>query len=264
MTASVSRLSFTGLFICILLGFQTVVCADAPADDDPWLDAVRNRDLETLDAMLSIDAEADPDRDLPSGKTALMVAAQADDEGLVRRLLEAGATVDATNVNGGTALMFAAIDGAMSAGRLLIERGADVNAQASFGWTALMVAAVKGRAEFSGLLLQAGADPEACDAYGWTPLMRATSGGHLDVVDTLLGDPRVDPDRAQESGATALHIAAGMGYENIVEHLLAVGADPEVTDQEGRTPRDVAELQGHTETGEILRQAESASVQQVR
>jgi len=63
---------------------------------DAWLTALRDRDLETLDVMLSIGAT--PDRELPDGKTALMVAAQADDERLVRHLLEAGATVDATNV----------------------------------------------------------------------------------------------------------------------------------------------------------------------
>jgi ankyrin repeat protein len=249
------------ILLCLVLAFPAAAGADGPAESDPWLEALRDRDLETLDAMLSLGAE--PDRQLPTGKTALMVAAQADDVPLIRRLLEAGAEVDATNVNGGTALMFAAIDDSVSAGRLLIENGADVNAEARFGWTALMVAAVKGRADFSELLLAAGADPEACDAYGWTPLMRAVAGGHLDAVDTLLADPRVNPDRAQESGATALHIAAGMGYERIVEHLLADGADPVIADQEGRTPREVAENQGHRTTGEILRKAESASRQQV-
>jgi ankyrin repeat protein len=160
--------------------------------------------------------------------------------------------------------MFAAIDDSVAAGRLLIENGADVNAEARFGWTALMVAAAKGRARFSRLLLEAGADPEACDAYGWTPLMRAVAGGHPDAVDTLLADPRVNPDRAQESGATALHIAAGMGYGRIVEQLLADGADPVIADQEGRTPREVAENQGHRTTEEILRKAEAAVTQQVR
>ncbi|MGD8636082.1 MAG: ankyrin repeat domain-containing protein, partial [Gammaproteobacteria bacterium] len=124
------------LLICFSLGPAVAVEADAPEENDPWLEALRDRDLETLDAMLSLGAE--PDRQLPTGKTALMVAAQADDVRLISRLLDVGAKVDATNVNGGTALMFAAIDDSVAAGRLLIENGADVNAEARFGWTALM------------------------------------------------------------------------------------------------------------------------------
>jgi ankyrin repeat protein len=136
-------LSAIGLTVVL----STAVAQPSPDDQDPWGTAIRQRDLETLDAMLELGA--DPQRSISDGKTALMIAAQADDERLVQRLLDAGAAVDATNANGGTALMYAAIDGAVATTNLLLAKGADPNAEARFGWTALMVAAVKGRSPMS-------------------------------------------------------------------------------------------------------------------
>jgi ankyrin repeat protein len=89
--------------------------------------------------------------------------------------------------------------------------------------------------------------------------MRATSGGHLAVVDLLLETPGVDPGCSQETGATALHIAAGEGYDEIVGRLLEGGADPGARDNEGRTPADVAALEGHAGLEQVLRRAEGRS-----
>jgi len=231
-------------------------------DSDPWLEALRGQDLDALEAL--VPQTTDPDRALTDGKTALMVAAQADDERLAKELLAAGATVDARNSNGGTALMYAAIGGALQTGRLLIANGAQVNARARFGWTALMVAAVKGQVEFCRLLLDSGADPNVQDSYGWTALMRAASRDRQSAVATLLDDPRTDPDISQGSGATALHIAAGLGLGPVVDRLLAGGADPTILDAEGRSPRQVAAMQGYTEIERSLGRAQEGTDQQVR
>jgi ankyrin repeat protein len=193
-----------------------------------------------------------------------MLAAQADDESLATRLLGAGAAVDARNANGGTALMYAGLGGAVSTGSLLIASGADVNARARFGWTALMVAAVKGQAQFCRLLLDADAEVNAQDTYGWTALMRAASRNRQTTVALLLNDPETDPDISQSSGATALHIAAGLGLGSIVDTLISGGADPTILDGEGRTPEQVAALQGYTEIERSLGRAAARAAQQVR
>ncbi|NGP54014.1 ankyrin repeat domain-containing protein [Thioalkalivibrio sp. XN8] len=186
------------------------------------------------------------------GKTGLMHAAGDGDLALARQLLAAGAGVDDRNANGGTALMYAVSAGDVAMARLLLEAGADPNARARIGWTPLLVGAAKGRADAIKLLLDAGADAADADAYGWTPLMRAVSAGHVAAVDALLGSERANLEAREESGATALHIAAGRGYTEIVRRLLDAGAEASAADGAGRTPADVARLQGHGEAAALL------------
>lgn len=187
------------------------------------------------------------------GKTELMQAAGDGDLDRARELLAAGAAVDDRNANGGTALMYAVSAGELPMARLLLDAGADPNARARIGWTPLLVGAAKDRAAVIAMLLEAGADPSQADAYGWTPLMRAVSAGHAAVVDELLESPLVDLDAREESGATALHIAAGRGFTDIVRRLLDAGAAATAPDGAGRTPADVARLQGHGEAEALLK-----------
>lgn len=44
---------------------------------------------------------------------------------------------------------------------------------------------------------------------------------------------------------TPLHIAAASGYRELVQALVALGADPEWKDRAGITPRREAEMAGH-------------------
>jgi ankyrin repeat protein len=203
-----------------------------------------NGDLETMGEFAAPSA---------AGKTELMDAAGGGELDRVVALLDAGAEIDARNANGGTALMYAVAANELRIARLLISRGADPNASARIGWTPLLVAAAKGRDAAARLLLEAGAEPATRDVYGWTPLMRAVSGGYLDTVDVLLTWGGADTDAREESGATALHIAAGLGFARIVERLLAAGAKALAIDGQGRTPGEVARMQGHAEAEALLR-----------
>src|SRR5689334_13082361 len=58
----------------------------------------------------------------------------------VKRLLDAGVSVDSQDGVGWTALMQAGLEGLPAVGELLIRSGADVNLQSRRGETALMVA----------------------------------------------------------------------------------------------------------------------------
>ncbi len=75
----------------------------------------------------------------------------------VKRLIEAGADVNAQGKNEFTALMDASFVGHPEIVQLLIEGGADVNAQNKDGETALMVASYNGHTELEQLLREAGA-----------------------------------------------------------------------------------------------------------
>ena len=77
----------------------------------------------------------------------------------VRRLLAAGADVNARDRYGQTALMLAAHRGALDVVEALIQAGADLNATAKYNLSALMLAIVAGHAAVALTLARAGADP---------------------------------------------------------------------------------------------------------
>ena len=75
--------------------------------------------------------------------------------------------------------------------------------------------------------------------HGWTPLMHAIHTNQLASVNALL-DARADVNRRGPKGETALMMAAGYGYTDIVQALLRRGANPALTDANGETAIDYA------------------------
>jgi ankyrin repeat protein len=88
-------------------------------------------------------------------------------------------------VDGRTALMLACFEGNLALARRLLAAGADVNARDRDGDTALMFAAFRGHAALVRLLLEHGADIHAQARNGWTAEKAARSGPHLDVVEII-------------------------------------------------------------------------------
>ena len=88
-------------------------------------------------------------------------------------------------------------------------------------------------------LLAAGADVEAKDNSGWTALMLAAQNGHVGVVQALLA-ARADVNAVCHSGWTALMLAALYGHVGAVQALLNAGADLTITNNAGQTPMQVA------------------------
>jgi hypothetical protein len=70
-------------------------------------------------------------------------------------------------------------------------------------------------------------------------IVQAAYDGKEDAVKMLLIDG-VSPDKQNESGETALHNAAMVGYANICTLLLDRGASINLIDNQGNTPLDVA------------------------
>jgi len=141
----------------------------------------------------------------------------------------------------GWKLLEAAYQGDVTEAARLIEAGADVNrAHRPWGLTPLLVAV--GISEpMTDLLLRAGADVNAREREGVTVLMKAIHGGKPEVVHRLLQEPELVIDTPGPRGNTALTYAILYGHGEMVEALVAHGADVNVARANGTTPKAIAD-----------------------
>lgn len=163
------------------------------------LDACEAAALGDVPALRAAIENDDDARVLRSrdGWTPLHLAAFFGRDDAVALLIDHGALLDArsTNATRNTPL-HAALAGATKAGivRRLILAGADVDAGDAHNITPLHLAASRGDAALCELLIARGADPQAAADDGTTPSMLATARGFADLGDQLAMRDRVEQD----------------------------------------------------------------------
>jgi len=118
--------------------------------------------------------------------------------------------------------------------RRLLEAGFDVNASQSDGATALHWAAYHRDASLAEILLDAGVDPSIANRNGSTPLWLASNQGDVDVIEALL-DAGADANEELPLGRKPLMLAARSGVVEAVRVLLDAGADPNASESERGT-----------------------------
>jgi ankyrin repeat protein len=192
--------------------------------------AIAGRHIEVV--RLLLEAKADPNR-TSLGMPPLFLASEKGDVKTVELLLRHGASVNARLDaideelkvrNGDTALIASAAPGISSAtARLLIKSGADVNARAENGKTAVIQAVASENLDVLKALLEAKADVRA----------------------------RMEPPEAID----ALSLAVGKGRADMVEVLIAAGADVTVKLDDEVTLLEFAILSESPEVAARLRKA---------
>jgi ankyrin repeat protein len=205
--------------------------------------------VETARALLAAGAEVDPL--LPQGDDLLLRQARAGDGDGVRLLLEHDARPKA-----GSPLLAAVQGGHVEAARALIEHGAPTDEQDEDGKTLLVIAAETGRVELVRLLLahgvavgDTGTEESRTSALGFASLER-----HPEVVDELLAHG-ADVDARNRSDVTPLMQGAFGGEPAVVRSLLAAGAAVDLENRDGRTALVFAVLLRHPEAVELLLEA---------
>ena len=113
----------------------------------------------------------------------------------------------------------------------------------STGQTALHIVIARRDAAWLGFLLAKGADPNIGDNHGVTPLMLATNLGFGAGV-SLLVDHGARLNDSDSTGETPLMTAVHRHDLVMMRSLLQAGADPDRTDNSGRSARDYATLEG--------------------
>jgi ankyrin repeat protein len=250
----------------------------------PLLFAARSGDSES--ARLLIEAGARVDDALPDGMTALVEAAHSGQQAVAMLLLEKGANPNAGEV-GYTALHAAVLRGGLDLVRALLAHGADPNVRMTrgtpvrrnsedfelpatlIGSTPYFLAAKFLEADIMRALAAAGADPRLTMKSGETALMAAAGSGASAQTDrrglSVLDGGRVEDERlvidtvgaaiahgadvnaANASGDTALHAAALLGYDEVIEQLVRAGARMDVKNARGLTA--LGQLEGKVGAG---------------
>lgn len=163
-------------------------------------------------------------------------------------LLSVGAQAGRQDSNTKTVLMEACEIGHLGVVQTLVKhlKAQGLNERDWRGLTALYYATQGGHEDVVGLLLSKGAQANIADYDKRTPLMVASEQGHVDVVRMLVHSLGLQALEAKDQkGQTALYHAAIQGHEEIVEVLLAKGAQANSSDNQGRTPFVEAAKNGH-------------------
>jgi len=165
----------------------------------------------------------------------LIVAASQGNLGKVARLLERGARIDAAIGFGERPLHYAAGNGFGDVVKLLIARGAKIDATDESGRQPLHRALSNGREDMAELLVAKGAPVDAGNIWGLQPIHYARSSRGID----LLVAKGADINARDDDGDTPLHHVVRHDYLQTVMHLLRIGADPMVLNNEGEMPLDL-------------------------
>jgi ankyrin repeat protein len=249
----------------------------ATASDAPLIDAVKQKDVGAVRALLQ--KHADVNATAGDGATALHWAAYRDDREMVELLIKAGAKVNSANDLKITPLMLAATNGNAAIVEDLLKAGADPDAASESGVTPLMSAAHTGSAASVRALLDHEAKVNVKETdRDQTALMWAAAQKHPDVVKILLdrgadlhartrvrplmvmldtGERGVktavnDGTMIDAGGTTALLFAAQVGDDESARLLLAAGADPNEAAADGNSALVIAAFTNHGNVASVL------------
>jgi ankyrin repeat protein len=144
---------------------------------------------------------------------------------------------------------------------VLVDAGADVNAQDDRQDSAWLVTGVTGSVAMMRALLPGGPAVTVTNRFGGVSVVPASERGHVAYVRAVLTEPDIDVDHVNRLGWTALLEAVILGdggrtHQEVVEVLLAAGADPLLPDADGTTARTHAKRRGFHGIAAVLREAE--------
>ena len=190
--------------------------------------ASENGQLEVVKVLVeagaNLNAERPPFGGRPDGRTALILAAENLHSNVVSFLLARGARVNVANTEGQTPLMLMAASGWTESARLAVEKSAQINAKDNGGGTALMIAAMNGHTNLVKLLLAKGAAYDLRNTNGDSALSLAAGSSHWDAV-RILSNQEILAATNGLKGSVPLWLASGSGDLEAVKRQLVNGAD---------------------------------------
>lgn len=184
-----------------------------PSIMTPLLQAVIDEDEGAVAELLAAGADPSPATAAFNDLPLVNAATQDTTLGIVRRLVEAGASLEVTNQEtGSTPLVLAIGADAREVARYLVEHGADVNVAGDvsdvFGrQSPLILAAGHNDLELVRLLLARGADPNRFGDFHGRALDSAARDEHTDLIEVLVDHGADLWFRNGDDDMTALELA---------------------------------------------------------
>jgi hypothetical protein len=178
-------------------------------------------------------------------------AASSGDLAKVKALLKDNPElVSGKDSNGWTPLHLATMIGNKDMAKLLLANKAEVNAKNNSGATPLHWAALRGDKDMAELLLANKAEVNVRDEFGATPLHLAAQQGKTAVRMRLSSGTGA----SAKGSYSALNALMAPDYKDVVQLLLARGADIIARDGNDMTPSYYAATFDRKEVAELLRQ----------
>jgi ankyrin repeat protein len=203
--------------VSFLLQFHPDVTIPDKKGYDPFANALRMKNETCALALL----EAEPKGRLTTEffGNAMEMAAMRNEALVIEAILKRGVAADSRLPSGATALSVAASSGSAAAAASLLNNHADPNLAAPGGATPLEDAALKGFGNIVSLLLDHGARIDQINSdSGATALYAAASFGRGEVVNLLL-DNGADPNLCGPTRKTPLQAAITNGYSEVAERI---------------------------------------------
>lgn len=178
---------------------------------------------------------------------ALLDAVRADDATAVASLLAAGADVNTTEPNLlFTPVFIATLRSNADIFTQLVEAGADLTWIDKQQNNLMHHAATANSPELAELILK----NETIDLeqrrtkWGFTPLLVAAFDGNVEMVEFLLANG-ANMEAVDDFGDSTFNVAAWAGQLTVLEKLIELGANPTAPNGKGLTGLDHAKSQGH-------------------
>lgn len=239
---------------------------------------LRHWELSEVNKMAAIRKPVDQAKVKFQDSDVFLSACISGDEDEVEDLLDNGANINVATIDGVTGLHQAVIDDNFEIVRFLIEHKADINAQDNEGWTPLHAAVCCGSLPIAKYLCEKGADLTLTNSDKELAIDLAEDDAIRFYLEDQLHINNIDTEKCREcesnlimkdcsdwirrgcyldkphsrTGATALHVAASKGYNQLIGMLLRAGADINVQDNEGWTPLHAAAHWADKEACRIL------------
>lgn len=187
--------------------------------------AIRNRNIESIRALLSQGVDVNEKEDDKYGRTPLHAAVVVRSKEIVELLIDAKADLNVIDNAGKTAYQCALDDRYSDLTRYFVEAGADVNAKNFRGQTPLHLAVANNDLDTTRYLLSKMADPKIVDFCGYTAFKIAMLNENLEMVKMLMDTSTTDLEYKNFKGLTAVQLAAMKDDSAFVELLRSLGAD---------------------------------------